>query len=222
MIELKGGSELATSEGQVMRKTSSILRRWSRIGAVVILGTLSTACADSRRPPVAAMVPQSANGIYGYSDRMLAPGLYAVTYVSPRLRATRDADDAHGLEGEKQRVYDLALWRAAQLAQEKGYPAFQIQQDNRDVDVTVQSDPIYPAYPGPFLFGRHCWNCFWPYGYYPYYGGATYRTRASGRITVNLTVKMLSAATADALSTAATIERLRKAYGSATFALTTA
>lgn len=190
------------------------------IVAVVVLGAL-TACTGQRRPPVAAMVPQSTNGVFGYSDNMVAPDVYQVTYVSPPLRAAPASDDAHGLAGEKQRVYDLALWRAAQLAQEKGFPAFQVQHENRDVDVTVRHDPVY--YPPPPLFFGPCrWDCGWP-GYWPYYPyDYSYRTSAAGRVTVNLTVKMLAQATPDSFDTATTVERLHKAYASATFSLTEA
>jgi hypothetical protein len=191
------------------------------IAGIVVLGALTTACTQNRKPPVAAMVPQTTNGVFGYSDKMVAPDLYEVAYVSPRLRATQDADDAHGLAGEKQRVYDLALWRAAQLAQEKGFPAFQVQHESRDVDVTVRRDPVYYP-PPPIFFGPCRWDCGWPYGYWPYPYDYSYRTRAAGRITVNLTVKMQAKATGDSLDTAATIERLRRAYASATFALTAA
>ena len=45
---------------------------------------------------------------------------------------------------------------------------------------------------------------------------------AAGHVVVNLTVKMLAEATADSLDTAATVERLRKAYGAATFSMTAA
>ena len=204
-----------------MVNDSSSMRRWLAIAGVVMSATLTAGCAESRKPPVAAMVPQSTNGVFGYSDKMVAPDLYEVAYVSPPLRATQAADDAHGLAGEKQRVYDLALWRAAQLAQEQKFPAFQVQHESRDVDVTVRHDPVYYP-PPPIFFGPCRWDCGWPYGYWPYPYDYGYRTRAAGRITVTLTVKMLGKATADSLDTAATIERLRKAYGSATFAMTQA
>lgn len=195
--------------------------RWAAIAGAIVLSALTAACAENRRPAVAAMVPQSTNGVFGYSDKMVAPDLYEVAYVSPRLRATQDADDAHGLAGEKQRVYDLALWRAAQLAQEKKFPAFQVQHESRDVDVTVRRDPVYYP-PPPIFFGPCRWDCGWPYGYWPYPYDYSYRTRAAGLITVNLTVKMLASATADSLDTAATIDRLRTAYASATFSMTQA
>ena len=203
-----------------MWNSGLFMRRWAAIAGVVLLGALTAACTENRRPPVAAMVPLSTNGVFGYSDRMVAPDVYEVTYVSPGLRATPGADDAHGLAGEKQRVYDLALWRAAQLAQEQKFPAFLVQHESRDVDVTVRHDPVY--YPPPPLFFGPCrWDCGWP-GYWPYPYDYTYRTRAAGTITVNLTVKMLATATADSLDTAATIDHLRKAYASATFSMTQA
>src|SRR5262245_43620656 len=203
-----------------MNRSNAFARQWAAIASVIVLGAL-TACAEQRRVPVAAMVPQSTNGVFGYSDKMVAPDLYQVTYVSPPLRATPDADDAHGLAGEKQRVYDLALWHAAQLAQEKKAPAFQVQHESRDVDVTVRRDPVYYS-PPPLFFGPCRWDCDWPFGFWPYPYDYSYRTRAAGRITANLTVKMLATATADSLDTAATIERLRKAYASATFSMTQA
>ena len=198
-------------------------RRLLSIAVVAAFSALTAACAERRQPAVAAMVPQSANGVFGYSDKMVAPDLYEISYVSPRLRAASDPEGEHGLAGEKQRVYDLALWRAAQIAQEKKFPAFLVQHESRDVDVTVRRDPIYPAYPSPFLWGHRCWDCDWPFGYWPYYYGyPTYRTSAAGRVVVNLTVRMLAEATADSLDTAATVERLRKAYGSASFSMTRA
>jgi hypothetical protein len=195
-------------------------RKLLLVGFALMTAAIS-GCA-TRTPPVAAMVAQSATGDYGYSEDMLARDLYRVTFVSPRLRATQDSGNAHGLAAEKQRVYELALWRASQLAKEKGYPAFLVQQESRDVDVTVRRDPVYPAYPGPYFFGGYCrWRCGWPYGYgyWPYDYGYYYRTRAAGRISVDLTVKMLPTRTPDSFDTAATEERLRKAHGSTTFAL---
>src|SRR5262245_52211280 len=97
---------------------------------LALLAATLAGCA-TRQPPVAAMVAQSVTGDYGYSEKALAPDRYEVTFVSPQLRATRDPDQNHGLESERQRVYDLALWRAAQLAMEKGYLAFKVEQESR-------------------------------------------------------------------------------------------
>jgi len=176
------------------------------------------------------MVPQSSNSRFGYSERTLAPDRYVVTYVSPQLRATPEPDNDHGLSGEKQRVYDLALWRAAQLAIEKHYPALQVQQESRDVNVIVQSAPAYPVYPPvPLVIGHGCrWDCDWPFGYWPYpYYDPYYADRYSaahttGRITVNLTVKLLSTPEEGSIDAAQTDARLRQAYSSASFTMTRA
>jgi hypothetical protein len=195
----------------------------SLLPLLALLAIALAGCA-TRQPPVAAMVAQSITGDYGYSDKALAPDRYQVTFVSPQLRATRDPDQNHGLDTERQRVYDLALWRAAQLAVEKGYPAFKVEQESRDVNVAVNT--YYPP-PAPLFgpFGSWYWPYGygnWPgyYGYDPYYYG--YRSRAAGRITVNLIVAMLQQPTDGSLDAVATVERLRKAYGSATFQYTQA
>jgi hypothetical protein len=204
------------------------VRQCLAVGAVLLV-TLSS-CETPPPPAVAAMVARSSNGDFGYSEKSLAADLYVVTYVSPRLHATREPDDDHALGAEKQRVYDLALWRAAQLALEKGYPDFKVQQESRDVDVTVPAPAAYPAYPPvPLFVGHRCrWDCdwpfgFWPYPYYdPYYADQYSRAHTTGRITVNLTVKMLPKPADDSLDATETEARLRKAYASASFSATRA
>jgi len=165
------------------------------------------------------MVPLATTGEYGYSEKMIGQDLYEIRFTSPRLRATEDDARSHGLEGEKQRAYDMALWRAAQLAQDTGHPAFKVQQESRDVDVAVRREPVYPAYPPPpYYYGRHRdWPYYWPY---PYYGGYDrYRTRVSGHVVVDLTVKMLAKMTEGAFDSAATAERLKKVYSAASYPL---
>ena len=175
------------------------------------------------------MVAQSANGDFGYSETALAPDLYTVSYVSPSLAAPGDPEQDYGLQGQKQRVYDLALWRAAQLAIEKGYPAFQVQQESRDVKVDLVKPPAPPPYVSAALrstSGPPCrWDCGRPLGYWgdpyfnPVYDQWYTRSHSSGRVVANLTVKMLAAPTDDALDAAGTAERLRAAYASATFSV---
>jgi hypothetical protein len=179
---------------------------------------LLSACS-SHEPTRAAMVPHSTNGEYGYSDTPLDATRYEVTYVSPRLHADTGSDNDHGLEAEKQRVYEFALWRAAELADSKGYPAFKVTQESRDVDVTVNRQQAVAPYYGPWGgWGYRHWP-YGPYGYWPYdygYGWPGYYTytTASGRITVKLTVQLLAALEEGALETNSTLEHLRKTHGS--------
>jgi hypothetical protein len=164
------------------------------------------------------MVAWSATGDYGYADEQIGPDRFRITYISPRLRADIDPDNSHGLEGERGRVDDLALWRAAQLAREKGYAAFVVEQDNRDIDVTIHRDRVYPAAPYPLLFGGpwHWRGGYWPYGYWTDSPGG-YRESAVGRVKSELTVRMLRVRAANSLETSAILDRLRKQYGAARF-----
>ena len=166
------------------------------------------------------MVPRSATGDYGYSDTRIGPALFRVTFTSPKLRANRSPDQSHGLEAERIRVHDLALWRAAELARSLGYAAFAVEQDQRDIDITVERDRNYPAAPYPFLFGGP-WRWrggYWPYGYPPGYALDGYdREVVTGRVKCELTVRMLRAVVADSYDAVATLDRLRKQYGSAQF-----
>lgn len=199
---------------------SSAVRAWFVVLGVTVSGGLVAGCADKPPAHVAAMVPLATTGEYGYSETMIGPDLYTVRFASPTLRAREDAARSHGLEGEKQRAYDMALWRAAQLAQEAGRPAFQVQQESRDVDVTVSRDRIYRPYPGPYFFGGPCrWPCYWPGPYYYHDDYDRYRTRVTGRVIVDLTVKLLARMSAGAFDTAATAARLGKIYSAASYPL---
>ncbi|MGH6931475.1 MAG: CC0125/CC1285 family lipoprotein, partial [Dongiaceae bacterium] len=186
--------------------------------AAGLVGSLG-GCA-AREPPRAAMVPWSITGDYGYSEEQIGLDRYRVVFRSPRLRAEPDPEDSHGLEPERLRVHDLALWRAAQLAKERGYSAFTVEQDNRDIDITVQRERGYSPAPYPLLFGGPWrWrNGYWPYGFWPGYPSAdTHRVTATGRVKSELTVRMLRTWSAGAIDTAATLDRLRRQYGSARF-----
>lgn len=209
-------------------RSSPRISRSSLFGVCLALVLAAGGCAGKQPPPlVPAMVPLSANGDYGYSETALAPDLYTITFVTPSLSAPGDPDQDYGLAGQKQQVSALATWRAAQLALEKGYPAFQVQSESRDVNVSVEEPPSYPPYvsaPLRTMQGSPCrWDCDRPIGYWgdpynnPAYDNWYRRGHTSGRVVVNLTVKLLPAANAGALDAVQTAERLRTAYAAATF-----
>jgi hypothetical protein len=196
------------------------MRRGLRIVRPLLIASVLLAAAGCAGrpvpPPVPAMVALSENGDYGYSEAALAPDVYAVTFVSPSLSAHGDPERDYGLDGEKHRVAALARWRAAQVALEQGYPAFQVQNETSDADVTVVDPPGPPPYvlaPLRTMSGPPCGD---PY-FNPVYDNWYRRGHSSGRVTANLTVKMLPAVVAGAEDATQTAERLRAAYGSATF-----
>jgi len=204
------------------------ISRPSLLIAGIVLAVAVGGCASRPPPPpLPAMAALSATGDYGYSETALAPDLYAVTYVSPSLSAHGDPDRDYGLDGQKQRVAALALWRAAQLALEQGYPAFQVESESRDVNVSVEDPPAPPPYvsaPLRTTSGSPCrWDCDRPIGYWgdpyfnPVYDDWYRRGHSSGRVTAKLTVKLLPGVVDGAQDAAQTADRLRAAYAAATF-----
>jgi hypothetical protein len=193
----------------------------------VLLAAACTNTPGSQPVLVPAMAPLSATGDYGWSETELAPDRYEVAFVTPSLSAHGDPEDDFGLVGERQRTYDLALWRAAQLAQEKGYPALVVETESRDVEVDIVDPPGPPPYvsaPLRTMSGPPCrWDCGRPIGYWgdPYFNPAYdrwyRRAHSSGRVSATLTVKFLPAPTAGAQNAATTAARLQSIYKSATF-----
>ena len=194
------------------------------IGRLCLLGiAILPALGGCAAPaPKTAFVAYGDAGSFGYSDTQLGDNLYQVTYVTPYLRASSDAAGQEAeLAQQKQQAYELALWRAAQLAQKAGFPAFQVENQSRDATVTVRAEPDFvpPATPfwhyyGPGPFYR-------PYPVYGYpYGHTSYTERAVAMITAQLRVRMLHAMAADAIDSKATEMQLAERYGKTTYPAT--
>src|SRR5262245_3731262 len=133
-----------------------MLTRMPHHRSVVVLALLAVA-ACSAATPRPAMVQQSDEVRYGYSDRELSDGRFEVIYETPVLRTSASTlsreDD---IEAEKKRAYDLALWRAAQIALERGYDRILVDQSHSDAEVEIDEN-LYPGYGSGFYGG---------YGYY--------------------------------------------------------
>lgn len=191
------------------------------------------ACATPPLPQP-AMVPQVQPDGFGYSETRLAPDRFEVRYVTPEVALPVDEDRrAAALADQKQRAYDLALWRAAQLALGAGYTAVRVEQEHRDADVTVKSETVpvatgayspygpggalYPgwAYAPPYYYGRPGFATpFWLYS-----DPFAYETRLSinARIKASLTVAFAKAPAPENLDAAATAQRMAKQYTGATY-----
>lgn len=188
--------------------------------SAAILALLVASCAAPAPRP--ALVAKSETGSYGYSETKLSDSRYEIVYESPSFsvpvaRGEREVR----LQRERQRAYDFALWRAAQSAEAKGYPALSVEQDRRDVDVSLQTEPsphlwpgfYRPYYPYPYRYrpwGLYDDDCCWP-------GYAHYQRWASARITVTLQVKLLNEAGEGALVVGETLSRLSSSYGTPTY-----
>jgi hypothetical protein len=171
-------------------------------------------CAGDRSPRP-AMVAQAGSGGYGYAETRLAVDRYDVRYVTPALELSSDRDRREReVLVQKQRAFDLALWRAAQLALANGYSYLTIEQDSRDADVTTEEErsPSVLAMPG--VYGPCCSLApFWFYN--DPYGDV--RLRTTGRVIALLLVAYSKAATPGALDSAATAKRLAAQYATLTY-----
>ncbi len=149
-------------------------------------------------------------GSFGYAEQRISDTRYTVTYTAPVQttfayggeRRDEDADRRVAL------AYDLALWRAAELALAAGYPAFRVAERNNDIQVDVRHDAYYDPFPH---FGHHHrYGHFSPHypSYYP-----RYAYLAAG---VTLAVEFRRAGAGDTFDARATRERLRTRYAQAT------
>jgi len=180
-------------------------------------------CACATREPLPAMVAKSEAGSYGYSDSKLADSRYEVFYESPSFSVPVAGSERQDvLERERQRAFDFTLWHAAEIAKENGYGAVSVEQDRRDVDISVRTEPSH-LWPGfyrpyyPYHYRYRPWmlyddDCCWP-------GYVRYQRWASARVTVTLTVELLKAPTEGEKVFAVddTLARLSSRYGRPTY-----
>ena len=167
-----------------------------RTGALFLAAILSAAMlagCSTPAPPKPAMVPLGQTGDFGYSDRDLDPARVEVTYTGAAVRVPASAtrNDAR-LQAELAKTHDLALWRAAQIADQRGMAAIKIDKEVRDTDIQVTRQLVPTAMP----FGYRPY--YHHYGYYgrpswfyddPFYYQAV--RRGAGRVTTTLTVILL-------------------------------
>jgi hypothetical protein len=195
-----------------------------RVHSAILL-ILLAACTTPA-PPKPAMVPLGAGGDFGYSSKDLSPDRVEVTYRGDAVKvdASNPRDDSR-TKAELDKARDLALWRAAQIANERGKAGFKIENENRDSDVEVQrrsyyrpspfydpfwdpyDDPFYPRYRRPYFYDD------WPYQYQQV-------RSATARAEITLTVVLYQSydpKVAGMMSTAETIAKLKAARSGAVY-----
>ena len=173
----------------------------------VLMGAAFGLVGCQSAPPQPLFQPLEADANWGYADRQIDATHWEVTYRGPRYSdfsygdSSPDKGDAIRTE-----AYDLALWRAAQIALEQKQPRFSVVSERRDVDRSTQVNgyPPYPYYPYGY---RH--PAFW--GYWPYYYNES-SIRASHEATVALTIDLNPAAGAQILDAKETADRLEAEY----------
>lgn len=195
---------------------------------IVLLVAFTIASCGTPAPPRPVMQPLSVAGNFGFSERDVDADTVEVTYRGAEIQVSSRTPRADSrVIAEKQKVRDLALLRAAQIAQERGIASIQVVSEMTDSDIDVQSYPR--CRPAPF------WGApgFWGYGYPPYRYGYGYRNfygwpddytcsdsrRARGKATAVVIVDLIAhpEPAGQALSTADTIARLERLYANSTY-----
>ena len=165
----------------------------AKLIAAFAMAALLAACATPVPKP--AMVPLGQTGDFGYSDREVGPDRIEVTYTGSNIRvsSSQGKDDSR-VTAEHAKIRDLALWRAAQIADQRGMAAMKIESETRDTDVQVTRSynygyPYYPYYPYHWRRYGYCCGPSWFYDD-PYY----YRpvNRANAQSITTLTVQLLT------------------------------
>lgn len=172
------------------------------------------ACASSSS--VTYYQPLTTDGRHGYSDTVLAADRYEVSYLTPAKSIQSVAAEDQEREGTERLAlaYDMALWRASELALAAGYPAFEVVLRENDVRVDKNwynhtrrySDPWFPSH-------RRWGRIALPPPYPPDPNFDRYSRIAAQ---VKLTIEFRTASAPDTLDAASTLTRIKTKYAPAT------
>jgi hypothetical protein len=155
--------------------------------AAAALVCLLAACATGPQAPL--LSPLNVAKRYGYTEATFGPAKVQVTYVGPSRQSSvyaseRDPD----ANAARTQAYDLAVWRAAQIALERGFTGFHVDSSRADIETTYDDpfyDPLYGPPYGPY-FGPPFRRRFWGYpGFYPSYNPYAY---IQARVTIDVTL----------------------------------
>lgn len=188
---------------------SSLKRGLAVLGTALALA----ACGPAVRLPLYSAYEST--GSFGYSERQLAERRFLVSYDAPIVAtyAYPDGQRRQEVEQEVARAYDLALWRAAELALAADYPALTVEERDRDVRIEVfggpYASPFYGYFYSPFPFAHHGR----PHGLMsPAFQHGFYEPYAELIVTVTITVEFSDSVGSGALDAGATLDRLRAQY----------
>jgi hypothetical protein len=194
--------------------------RWT--APFIAAALLLSACATPE-PPKPAMAPFGINGDFGYTARDLAPDKIEVTYRGAAVKVdARNPRDDFRNRIELDKAYDLALWRAAEIAAERHKAGLKVERDSKNSDVDVQRhtyyrpdpfyDPFFDPYDDPFWppYGRLNGPDFGPM--YRFEEVRTATSRAEAKLTVTL-YDSFDPKVDEMQPTDATLARLKAARG---------
>ncbi len=162
------------------------------LGAAIAIVVLAGCSTPAPKP---AMVPLGQTGEFGYSERDLGEDRIEVTYTGATIRvSSSEGKDDERVAAEHAKIHDLALWRAAQIADQRGMAGMKIENETRDTDVQVTRQYVQRIAPfgyGPY-WGYHGYHhyCCGPSWFYDDYYYQPVR-RAAAQSVTKLTVLLL-------------------------------
>jgi hypothetical protein len=173
--------------------------------ACVWLALALGGCASEPAYPL--LTPLAVAQHFGFAETPPADGKLSVTYYTPaRLAFGPVGPGASEAEAARALGFDMALWRAAQIAAQHGDAGFRVA--DRQADVTIYPDPLDIAFPPPY------WGPGWTRWGDPAWGIGTPwlppRLLVAARVTI--AVALLPAPGPADYDAAATIVRLRQTY----------
>jgi hypothetical protein len=177
-------SVISPIHGEIMPMIQRQAGPVAKLLAAVLLAALVAACAAPVPKP--AMVPLGQTGDFGYSERDLGQDRIEVTYTGSNIRvsSSRGKEDSR-MMAEQAKTRDLAIWRAAQIADQRGMAAMKIENEARNTDVEVTREYIRNHGWGRYGYlGRPTWFYDGPHYYQPV-------RRAYGQAVTTLTVQLL-------------------------------
>lgn len=186
-----------------MTQQRSLSANRGTLAALAACVVMLSACTTEPAPPLYASLEQMQS--YGYEDRKLADSTFEVTYLAPRRKVSfsRESRDLQ-VQSAGRMAEDLALWRAADLALENGYPAFKVTDRRTNSEVIVR-DRAYHGFDYPYGFYRHRRR---PFRYY----GVDHFPERHADVQVTLTVDMKASPGADGEDAEDVRDRLRQKY----------
>jgi hypothetical protein len=177
------------------------------LSLTILLAGALAACAEKPRPPLMSPIAQVTD--FGYADRDLSNGRVKVTYLGPSYRVSTSRESRQALVDQaKAQSEELALWRASQVALDKGKPAFEVVEKHTDLEVDIRHyyEPYpYTWYPYPYYGWRRPYYPLFP----PYYG--SYRD-AYAQAQTDMTIQLLDKMKPGAIDARETADRLSRKY----------
>jgi len=167
-------------------------------------------CASGPTYPL--LTPVEVAHDFGFSDVRLPDGRYQVSYVAPSQRGFGYRYDQSPTERQgKTLAYDMAIWRAAQIAEAQGFKGFAVADSKSNADIQQRSAFYDDPFGGP-------WGPAWGPGPYwswhrPPYGWGDYNPpETSVQVQVSLDVALSNDLKPGDYNAADAIQQLRQTY----------